>query len=174
MAGPVARMRAPVCRAYGAPDVVKLEDDFPAPTLGPGQARVQVRAAAVNFPDVLIVANEYQMSAPLPFVPGSEFAGVVTEVHDDVSTVAVGDSVSGTCFVGAFAEQVVVASSALTAIPVGVDERVAAAFGVAHRTAYHVLRSVAACSQVNSSSSWVRGAGSAWRRCSSAWSSERP
>ena len=67
-------MRAAVCASYGAPDVVEVAD-FPAPACGDGQVRVRVRAAAVNFPDVLIVADEYQMSAPLPFVPGSEFAG---------------------------------------------------------------------------------------------------
>src|SRR3981189_222698 len=89
-------MRAAVCRTYGAPEVVEVEKDFPSPALGDGQARVSVRAAAVNFPDVLIVANEYQVSAPLPFVPGSEFAGVVTEVPHGESPVSVGDRVSGT------------------------------------------------------------------------------
>jgi NADPH2:quinone reductase len=122
---------------------VKVEEDYASPALGAGQARVRVRAAAVNFPDVLIVADEYQMKAEPPFVPGSEFAGEVIEVAGDVDTVAVGDRVSGTCFVGAFAEEVAVAATALNRIPDGVDERTAAAFGVAHRTAYHVLRSVA-------------------------------
>ena len=62
-------MRAAVCRAYGPPEGVVV-DEIEAPTVGPGQARVRVHAAAVNFPDVLIVADEYQMSAPVPFVPG--------------------------------------------------------------------------------------------------------
>jgi len=137
-------MRAAVCREYGAPEVVAVVADQPSPSPADGQVRVQVRAAAVNFPDVLIVADQYQMHAPLPFVPGSEFAGVVTEIGAGVDTVAVGDRVSGTCFVGAFAEQVVVASTALTPVADGVDDEHAAAFGVAHRTAYHVLRSVAA------------------------------
>jgi NADPH2:quinone reductase len=136
-------VRAAVCLAHGAPEAVKVEEDLPAPVLGAGQVRVRVRAAAVNFPDVLVVANQYQMSADPPFVPGSEFAGVVTEAAEGVQSVAVGDRVSGTCFVGAFAEEVVVGAGALTPIPDGVDELVAAAFGVAHRTAYHVLRSVA-------------------------------
>ncbi len=135
-------MRAAVCRAYGPPDVVVV-DEVEAPTVGPGQVRVRVHAAAVNFPDVLVIADEYQMSAPLPFVPGSEFAGVVTEVADDVDTVAAGDRVFGTAFVGAFAEEIVVAATAVTPIPPGVADETAAAFGVAHRTAYHVLRSVA-------------------------------
>ena len=135
-------MRAAVCRTYGPPEVVAI-DEVPASEVGPGQAKVRVHAAAVNHPDALIVAEEYQVSAPLPFVPGSEFAGEVTEVADDVDTVAVGDRVFGTAFVGAFAEEIVVGASSLTPIPLGVADETAAAFGVAHRTAYHVLRSVA-------------------------------
>ena len=133
-----------MCREYGPPDVVEVNDDHPSPVLAAGQARVQVHAAAVNFPDVLIVADQYQMHAPLPFVPGSEFAGVIAEVGHDVDAVAVGDRVSGACFVGAFAEEVAVAATGLTRVPDDVDDAHAAAFGVAHRTAYHVLRSVAA------------------------------
>ena len=135
-------MRAAVCRSYGPPDVVAVEE-VEAPSLAAGQVRVAVAAAAVNFPDVLIVADSYQVSAPTPFVPGSEFAGVVTEIADDVSSVAVGDRVMGTGFVGAFAEEVVVAEMAVRPVTPDVDLTVAAAFGVAHRTAYHVLRSVA-------------------------------
>jgi len=111
--------------------------------VGPGQVRAVVDAAAVNFPDVLLVAGEYQVKLPAPFVPGSEFAGVVAEVGDGVQRVAVGDRVFGSTIAGAFAEEVVAPASALTAVPAGVDTAVAAAFGVAHRTAHHVLRSVA-------------------------------
>lgn len=135
-------MRAAVCPAYGPPEIVEVIE-VPAPALGPGGVRVLIQAASVNFPDVLLIANEYQMTVPIPFVPGSEFAGVVTELADDVTEVAIGDRVSGTTLIGAFAEEAVVASSALTRIPPGIDMRSAAAFGVAHRTAYHVLRSVA-------------------------------
>jgi NADPH:quinone reductase len=141
VAGPL--VRAAVCRAYGAPEGVKVED-LPAPApLAAGQVRVRVRAAAVNFPDVLMIANQYQISVPLPFVPGSELAGEVVEVAGDVTGVAVGDRVFGTTMVGAFAEEAALAAASLTPIPPGVDDAVAAAFGVAHRTAYHVLRSVA-------------------------------
>jgi NADPH2:quinone reductase len=104
---------------------------------------VRVSAAAVNFPDVLLVANEYQIKLPTPFVPGSEFAGMVDAVGEGVDGLAAGDRVFGTGLVGAFADEAVVPVAALTRIPAGVDDRVAAAFGVAHRTAYHVLRSVA-------------------------------
>jgi NADPH2:quinone reductase len=136
-------VRAAVCRAYGPPEVVEI-DDLPSPDIGPGQVRVRIDAAAVNFPDVLLVADDYQLTVPTPFVPGSEFAGVVTEVAEDVDGLAVGDRVAGTTLVGAFAEEVVVGADAVRCISDRVDLRHAAAFGVAHRTAYHVLRSVAA------------------------------
>ncbi len=137
-------MRAAICREYGTPDVVRVEDGVAEPELGPGQARVRVHAAAVNFPDVLIAANRYQVSVPLPFVPGSEFAGEVVALADDVDAPMVGTRVFGATIVGAFGEEVVVAASALRHTPDTVDDRHAAAFGVAHSTAYHVLRSVAA------------------------------
>jgi NADPH2:quinone reductase len=117
--------------------------DVDEPVLGAGQVRVAVQAAAVNFPDVLLVAGEYQIPVPPPFVPGSELAGVVTEVADDVTSVRPGERVFGSTLVGAFAEQAVVGASALTAVPDGISLEAAAGFGVAHRTAQHVLRSVA-------------------------------
>ncbi|HXK22815.1 MAG TPA: NADPH:quinone oxidoreductase family protein [Myxococcota bacterium] len=135
-------MRAAVCREYGPPEVVRVED-FPSPPLHPGHARIRVEAAAVNFPDVLLIANQYQMSVPPPFVPGSEFAGVVVEVPGDVANVKIGDRVFGSTMVGAFAEELVAPAAFLRRIPDGVEARHAAAFGVAHGTAYHVLRSVA-------------------------------
>ncbi|OCB43383.1 NADPH:quinone oxidoreductase [Mycobacterium vulneris] len=135
-------MKAAVCPEYGPPDVVRLED-VPAPPLDSGQVRVQVGAAAVNFPDVLLVADKYQIHVPVPFIPGSEFAGEVTEVAAGTEGFAVGDRVTGTGLFGAFAEQVCVPTAGLAPIPDGVDDGTAAAFGVAHRTAYHTLRSVA-------------------------------
>jgi NADPH2:quinone reductase len=135
-------VRAAVVHTHGPPSNVGVEE-LPSPTLGDGQVRVRVEAAAVNFPDVLIVADDYQIKVPTPFVPGSEFAGTVTGVAGAVDGVAVGDRVTGTGLVGAFAEEVNVAASTTTRVPEGIDARVAAAFGVAYRTAYHVLRSVA-------------------------------
>lgn len=135
-------MKAVVCPEYGPPEVVRI-DDVPPPTLSAGQVRVRVHVAAVNFPDVLFIADRYQVSVPVPFVPGSEFAGVVTEVADAASGFAVGDRVSGAALYGAFAEEVVAPIHGLTRIPDGVDDRTAAAYGVAHGTAYHALRSAA-------------------------------
>ncbi len=136
-------MRAAVCRSYGEPEVVCVED-VPEPSVGDGQVRVRVRAAAVNFPDVLLVANRYQIPVPTPFVPGSELAGEVLETGSGVDGLRPGDRVFGSSLVGAFAEQAVVPAASLRLIPPGVDDRHAAAFGIAHRTAYHALRSVAA------------------------------
>src|ERR1700722_18364098 len=135
-------MRAALCSTYGGPEVVAVTDIDPPP-LGAGEVRVLVHVGAINFPDLLVIANTYQMSAPLPFITGSEFAGVVAGVGDGVERLDVGDRVFGSCFVGAFADEVVVGAGAVTAIPPEVDDHVAAAFGVAYKTAYHVLRSVA-------------------------------
>jgi len=118
-------------------------EDLPPPTLAAGQVRVKLGAASVNFSDVLLVANEYQLSVPTPFVPGSEFAGVVAEVAADVQGIVAGDRVAGTGLVGAFAEEVAVAARSLSRIPAAADAHLAAAFGVAYRTAYHALRSMA-------------------------------
>lgn len=134
-------MRGAFCREYGTPDVVSVEE-LPDPAVGDGAIRVAVHAAAVNFPDVLLCAGQYQIPVPPPFVPGSEFAGVVAEAGPG-ATWEVGDRVFGSTLVGAFAEQVVVPSTSVTRVPDGVAMAHAAAFGVAHRTAYHVLRSVA-------------------------------
>jgi NADPH:quinone reductase len=135
-------VRAAVCPVHGPPEVVRIEDR-PEPVVATDQIGVRVDAAAVNFPDVLLVAGEYQITVPPPFVPGSEFAGVVDEVGSTASGFAVGDRVTGTGMHGAFAERVAVSAAALAPIPDGVDAATAAAFGVAHRTAYHTLRSTA-------------------------------
>jgi NADPH:quinone reductase len=135
-------VRAAICPAYGPPDVVRVEEQ-PSPAVAPGQVRVRVGAAAVNFPDVLLIANQYQISVPPPFVPGSEFAGVIAETSEGAEGFAVGDRVTSAGLCGAFAEEVAVPAAGLVRIPDGVDEPAAAAFGVAYRTAYHTLRSVA-------------------------------
>jgi len=136
-------MRGAVCRAYGEPETIVIDPELATPGVGPGQVRVRVGAAAVNFPDVLLIANKYQVSIPVPFVPGSEFAGVVTALGDGVTGLEPGDRVMGTSITGAFADETVIPAGSLTPIPEAVPDPVAAAFGVAHRTAYHVLRSVA-------------------------------
>ena len=77
-------MRAVVCRAYGTPEDLVI-DDVPDPVAGPGMLLVRVRAAAVNFPDVLFIAGKYQIKIPPPFIPGNEIAGEVIAVGEGAS-----------------------------------------------------------------------------------------
>jgi NADPH2:quinone reductase len=135
-------MRVAWLAGYGTPESIEVVD-VPDPVAGPGQVVVEVAAAAVNFPDVLIMADRYQISVPAPFTPGSEFAGVVTSVGAGVSRRVPGDRVFGTVMVGAFAEQICVRAEDLSLVPDGVSLQAAAAFGVVYRCAYHALRSVA-------------------------------
>lgn len=118
-------------------------EDLPDLEPRAGGVVLEVHAASVNYPDVLIVADDYQVSIPTPFIPGSEFAGVVIAVADDVRQVRVGDRVCGSTFIGAFAEQMAVPAAALTPVPSSVTFAEAASFGVVYSTAYHALRSVA-------------------------------
>jgi NADPH2:quinone reductase len=118
-------------------------EELPDPEPEPGQVVVDVEAAALNYPDVLIVANQYQVSMPPPFTPGSEYAGTVSAVGSDVTDFAPGDRVYGGAFVGACAEKVCAPAGALRRTPDDVTSTEAAAFGVVYQTAYHALRSVA-------------------------------
>ena len=133
-------MRAVVCRAYGPPEDLVL-DEIPEPVPGPGQLLVRVHAAAVNFPDVLFIAGKYQVRIPPPFIPGNEIAGEVIAAGDG-APFRPGQRVSGTTF-GAFAEQALLETSQATLVPDDADYGSAAAFGVTYRTAYHALRSTA-------------------------------
>ncbi|MBM3670977.1 MAG: NADPH:quinone oxidoreductase family protein [Actinobacteria bacterium] len=135
-------MRALRCNAYGPPRDLMVEE-IPDPEPSAHEVVIDVHAAAVNFPDVLIVQDEYQISAPVPFTPGGELAGIVRSVGADVTNVAPGDRVCGTGMVGAFAEQIAMPATSLTHVPDDIDLRDAAAFGVVYFTAYHTLRSVA-------------------------------
>lgn len=133
-------MRAVVCRAYGAPEDLVVEDvDEPVPA--PGQLLVRVHAAAVNFPDVLFIAGKYQVKIPPPFIPGNEIAGEVIAAGAG-APFEPGQRVSGTTF-GAFAERALLDAGQAELVPDDADFASAAAFGVTYRTAYHALRSTA-------------------------------
>lgn len=134
-------MRAVVCRSYGPPESLEL-DDVPEPVPGPGQLLVRVYAAAVNFPDVLFIAGKYQVKIPPPFIPGNEIAGEVLAAGPG-APFSPGQRVAGTTF-GAFAEQALLDATQATVVPDDADFAAAAAFGVTYRTAYHALRSTAA------------------------------
>jgi NADPH2:quinone reductase len=131
-------MKAIVCRAI-AEDIGTLKlEDIDLPPVDTGQARVRVRAAAVNFPDILTVQGKYQHKPPLPFIPGSEAAGDVIVVGHGVSNVKVGDRVI-TGGLGSYAEEIQVAAAGLRKIPDGIGYAEAASFTVAYLTAYVAL-----------------------------------
>lgn len=135
-------MRAARCNQYGPPESIVLEDQ-PEPQPAAGEVVVAIRAASINYPDVLIAANRYQVSVPVPFTPGSEFAGVVVATGSGVDDPKLGDAVRGAWMSGAFAERIAVPAHALTPVPDGMTFTDAASFGVTGRTAYSALRSVA-------------------------------
>jgi NADPH2:quinone reductase len=132
-------MRAVVCRNLG--DIRNLEvADMPSPPLGSGQVRVGVKAAGVNFPDILMVEGKYQVKPELPFVPGLEVSGVVLEVAAGVTHVKPGDRVLAFARKGGgFAEEVVLPGDIVTPIPDSMDFVTAAAFPVAYGTAHFAL-----------------------------------
>ncbi|HZR24623.1 MAG TPA: NADPH:quinone oxidoreductase family protein [Vicinamibacterales bacterium] len=132
-------MRAVLCKSYGSPDTLVVEEN-PSPVAGPGEVVVSVKACGVNFPDVLIIENKYQLKPPLPFSPGSELAGVVKSVGDGVTNARVGDRVLAITGYGAFAEEVKVDAKRLVPIPAGMDFVTAASFGLTYATSDHALR----------------------------------
>jgi NADPH2:quinone reductase len=126
-----------ICRELGEPEVLRLES-FESKPLAAGQVRVAVRAAGLNYPDVLMVAGQYQHKPPLPFIPGMEAAGDVTEISRDVSGIRVGDRVIVKSR-GVLTDEVVVAASALAPMPKNFDYAQGATFLAAHGTAYYGL-----------------------------------
>lgn len=131
-------MRAVRCHELVGPSGLRV-DDLPEPVAGPGEVLLDVRAAGVNFPDVLLSYGKYQFKPPPPFVPGGEAAGVVKAVGPGVSAVAVGDRVATTVVHGAFAERLVVPESAVVKLPDGVGFEVAAATLLTYGTTMHAL-----------------------------------
>ncbi|MCK1359345.1 NADPH:quinone oxidoreductase family protein [Bradyrhizobium sp. 199] len=131
-------VRAVVCRTLGSPETLRLEE-FPPRALKLGEVRVAIRAAGLNFPDVLMAAGEYQLKPELPFTPGMEAAGDVTEVGAEASGVAVGDKVIVKMRHGAFTDEAVVTPSQLTPKPSTFDYAESATYLAGHGTAYHAL-----------------------------------
>src|ERR1700733_6069236 len=130
--------KAVVCRELGPPESLRLETYASAP-LAPGQVRVAIHAAGINFPDILMAAGEYQLKPPLPFTPGVEAAGGVIEVDSAAQGIAVGDKVIVKLRHGGYADEIVVAPSQLAPLPSTFDYAEGATFLAAHGTAYHAL-----------------------------------
>src|SRR6201996_7756614 len=129
--------KAVICRELGPPSRLRLETCTSKP-LAPGQVRVAIRAAGINFPDILMAAGEYQLKPELPFTPGMEAAGDVVEVSG-ADGVAVGNRVIVKLRHGAYADEAVVNPSQLTPLPSTFDYAEGATFLAAHGTAYHAL-----------------------------------
>ena len=136
-------MKAVVCKQYGPPESLVLEE-LPSPRPGPGEVVISVKAASVNFPDVLIIQNKYQFKPPLPFSPGSELAGVVKEAGAGVRDFRPGDRVMAFTTYGAFAEEVKTEATRLVPMPKGMDFATGAAFLLTYGTSDHALRDRAA------------------------------
>jgi NADPH2:quinone reductase len=132
-------MKAVLCKQYGPPDSLVVEE-LPSPRAGAGEVVVSVKAASVNFPDVLIIQNKYQFKPPLPFSPGSELAGVVKEAGPGVQGWRAGDKVMAFTTYGAFAEEVKTEASRLIALPEKMDFHTGAAFVLTYATTDHALR----------------------------------
>ncbi len=131
-------MRAVVCTAFDEPEHLVVEDRETQPC-GANQVRVRVWASGVNFVDALIVQGRYQIKPPLPFVPGSELAGEVTEVGSDVEGWAVGDRVMASVGVGGFVDEAVLRPAQLTRIPDALSFGQAATMGQSYATAWFTL-----------------------------------
>jgi NADPH2:quinone reductase len=132
-------MRALVCKAYGPPQSLVLEQQ-PDPKPGAGEVLVEVKAAGINFPDLLVIAGNYQVKVAPPFVPGNEAAGVVEAVGEGVERIKPGDRVIATPQGGAFADKCVVSEKLCLPLPRALDFEQGAGFTVTYATTYHAFR----------------------------------
>ena len=132
-------MRALICREYGTPDTMSVgEWDDPVP--GEDDVVFDVKAAGLNFADVLMIAGQYQVKTPPPFVPGNEAAGIVTAVGENVTRFKAGDRIIGALRGGAFAEQSVVSEDFAVPLPDKLSFEQGAGYSVAYGTSYHALK----------------------------------
>ncbi|MDW7690831.1 NADPH:quinone oxidoreductase family protein [Flammeovirgaceae bacterium SG7u.111] len=132
-------MKAMVCRAFGTPQSLKLED-VPSPKPGVGQILISVKSAGVNFPDSLIIAGRYQFQPEMPFSPGGEVSGVVKELGEGVNHLKLGDEVIATTGWGGYAEEVTAPAYNVIPKPKTLDYDTAAGFIWTYGTAYHALK----------------------------------
>lgn len=131
-------MKAIVCKTWGLPETLSLED-LPDLSAAPGELVVDVQAAGVNFPDVLIIQNKYQVKPALPFSPGAEFAGVVRAVGSGVTQYKPGDKVLAFTGHGAFAQQIIVSAEAVMPMPADMSFDIAAAITLTYGTSHHAV-----------------------------------
>ena len=132
-------MKALVCNQFASIEQLTLEEK-PAPEPGKGEVLIEVKAAGVNFPDLLTVQGKYQVKPPLPFIPGTEVAGVISQVGESVSHRKVGDKVIATAQIGGFAEQCVASEYATIEMGDSMSFSQAAGFSVTYGTSYYALK----------------------------------
>ncbi len=131
-------MKAILVTKFGSPNAMRWTE-VPEQEPQPGQVKVALRCAAINFPDLLMIQGKYQVKPELPFIPGREGCGVVSSVGEGVSAVRVGDRVMVQGEHGMFAEQVIVPEGLCFKVPEGVNDAEAAAVGIAYQTAHFAL-----------------------------------
>ena len=131
-------MRALLSHQPGGPDTLQLSD-LPDPTPGPGELLVRVRAAAINFPDVLIIEDKYQMRPPRPFAPGGEIAGEVIGLGDGVTGWSVGDRLIAVPGFGGLVEQIVIPAASAFRLPDSRSFTQGAALLLTYATSIHAL-----------------------------------
>jgi NADPH2:quinone reductase len=132
-------MKAILCTHFGTPDELEFAD-IPQPTAGPGEAVIGIKAAALNFFDLLIIAGKYQHKPPFPFSPAAEFAGVVQSVGAGVTEFASGDRVMGWTGWNAARERLAAGTSNLVKLPANIDFERAAGLTVTYATTLYGLR----------------------------------
>lgn len=132
-------MKAVVCSEHGLPDKLSLVTDWPEPEVGEHDVLIDVKAAGLNFPDVLMIQGKYQSQPPLPFVPGSEVAGVVSAVGAGVTRHKVGDKVIAIAGLG-FCERVVVNELGVFPMPGALSFEQAAGVCITYLTTYHAFK----------------------------------
>jgi NADPH2:quinone reductase len=132
-------MKALLCTRHGDPELLEWTE-VPEPMPGPGQARIRVEAAGVNFPETLIIRDMYQFKPPLPFTPGGEAAGVVEAVGEGVSKVKPGDRVIAMTGTGAFAEKLLASEAQIVPISGAMPFDIAAGFTMTYGTSHHALK----------------------------------
>ncbi|WP_133469107.1 NADPH:quinone oxidoreductase family protein [Paraglaciecola marina] len=132
-------MKAIVCNEFASVEALKYQE-VPDPKAKEGQVVVDIKAVGVNFPDGLLVQGLYQMKPAFPFIPGSEVAGVISEVGEGVSHLKVGMRVIALCMLGGYAEKVACPATHVLPIPDEIPDEEAAALVTAHATAHHGLK----------------------------------
>lgn len=133
-------MKAVICREHGLPEKLELATDWQEPEVGEHDVLIDVKAAGLNFPDVLMIQGKYQMQPDMPFIPGGECAGVVSAVGAAVSRFKVGDQVLSAGGSGAFCQKIAVHELGAFPMPAGLSYEQAAGVSITYFTSYYALK----------------------------------